>query len=83
MASDTVRIRPETHRKLKELAAAYGQPMPDILDRAVEMLRRQAFLEANNEAFARLRADPKAWAEELEERAVWDTTLMDGLEDDE
>jgi hypothetical protein len=30
---------------------------------------------------ARLRRDPVAWAEELEERRLFENTLMDGLED--
>ncbi len=35
-----------------------------------------------NASFARLRRDPVAWAEELEERRLYENTLMDGLEDD-
>ena len=34
-------------------------------------------------AFSRLRADPVAWAEELKERALWESTPMDGLDPDE
>ncbi len=30
-------------------------------------------------AFQRLRDDPKAWQEELEERKLWEATLPDGL----
>jgi hypothetical protein len=82
MSSLTVRISPQTHAKLKELAQQAGLPMPAVLDRAVDEYERRQFLEGLNEDFARLRSDPKAWAEELAERAVWDATLMDGLEDD-
>ena len=32
-----------------------------------------------NEDFAALRADPKAWQEEQEERALWEKSLADGL----
>jgi hypothetical protein len=32
-------------------------------------------------AYARLQADPVAWEEELAERAVWEVTLADGLDD--
>jgi hypothetical protein len=35
-----------------------------------------------NASFARLRRDPAAWAEELEERRLFENTLMDGLEDE-
>jgi hypothetical protein len=34
-----------------------------------------------NEAYGRLQADPVAWEEELAERALWETTLADGLDD--
>ncbi len=34
---------------------------------------RRQFIARLNEDFARLRSDPAAWAEELEERAAWDS----------
>lgn len=49
---------------------------------STEEERRRRFLEAANEEFARLRADPVAWAQELAERQEWDTTLLDGLKDE-
>ena len=57
--------------------------MQSVIDQAVEAYRRRRFLEAANEEYARLRADPTAWGEELEERRLWDSTLLDALESDE
>lgn len=54
----------------------------DISSLSIENDRRQRFLEEANRQFAALRADPQAWQEEQEERAEWDTVLMDGLEND-
>jgi hypothetical protein len=82
MSSRTVRISPQTHAKLKELAEQAGLPMPAVLERAVDEYERRKFLEGLNEDFARLRSDPKAWADELAERALFEGTLMDDLEDD-
>ena len=82
MASTTVRISDQTHRILQELSASTGQSMQSILDTAIEAYRRELFLRDTNAAFAALRADPEAWREELAERAVWDATLGDGLEED-
>jgi len=82
MSSLTVRVSPQTHAKLKELAQQAGVPMPAVIERAVDEYQRRVFLEECSASFAALRADPKAWAEELAERALWDTTLRDGLEDD-
>lgn len=73
MASATVRIRPETHARLRELADTRDVPMQEVLDDAVERLWRQEMLEMLNRDYATLRADPKRWREELEERALWES----------
>ncbi|HEV8686201.1 MAG TPA: hypothetical protein VGQ84_02935 [Gaiellaceae bacterium] len=72
MASATVRIRPETHERLRQLAEQRDVPMQDVLDAAVERLWRESLLAALNEDYEALRADPGRWREELEERALWD-----------
>jgi predicted transcriptional regulator len=81
MASETVRITPTAHRTLKDLADQTGEPMTVVLEKALEAYRRRKFLEDCNRAYAELKADPKAWAEELKERETWDAALADGLED--
>lgn len=53
--------------------------MRDLLEEAVETLRRTRFLEQANAAFASLRGDAKAWAAVEDERRSWDATLLDGL----
>ena len=42
--------------------------------------QRQRFFEEANADYAALRADPVAWQEVLAERALWENTLMDGLD---
>ena len=54
--------------------------MQALLDEAVEHYRREKLLNAANAAYAKLRADPESWREELAERQQWDATLADGLE---
>ena len=81
MASTTVRVSEHTHELLHKLAAATGEPLQKVLERAVENYRRQQFYAEFNAAYERLRADPVAWDEELAERAAWDVTLADGLDD--
>jgi hypothetical protein len=56
--------------------------MQEVLSKAIDQLERKRFLEEANAGFAALRAEPKAWEEELKERRVWDVTLMDGLKGD-
>ena len=48
----------------------------------VQYDQRDKFLERVNEAYTALRRDPKAWAAEQAERALWDWTLADGLTDE-
>ena len=79
--SAMVRIKPETHFKLRQLAKQAGESMPETLERAVDVLYRKQWLAGLAADYARLRGDKKAWAEELKERALWDKTLGDGLED--
>ncbi len=78
--SVNVRVSKQTHQQLTELAKENGLSMQTVLDRAVEAYRRQSFLEALNADFAALRQDPQAWQEELEERKLWEQTLLDGLD---
>ncbi len=83
MSAPTIPINEGSHRILKELAEQTGQTMTDVLDKAIEAYRRKLFIEQLNAGYAELRADPKAWAEHLAERQLWDSTLMDGLDPDE
>lgn len=83
MASTTVRLNRESWSVLRELAEKSGESMQQVLAEAIEQYRRRKFLEEANVAYAALRADPKAWEGELEERRVLEGTLMDGLEDDQ
>ncbi|HVT79711.1 MAG TPA: toxin-antitoxin system protein [Phycisphaerae bacterium] len=78
----TIRIRSETRAVLEKLAKAEATPMTKMLDKVVDTYRRRKLLEDANADFAALRADPKAWSDELEERKLWERTVGDGLKDD-
>jgi hypothetical protein len=75
MPSVTLQISEETWVILRELAEGAGKPVEEVLERAIEELA--------NEQYAALRADPEAWAEYQKELALWDCTLMDGLDPNE
>jgi hypothetical protein len=79
--SQTVRITEEAHKTLASLAEKSGESMQATLDKAIEAYRRHQVLVETNRAYERLRANPKAWKKELEERKAWDVTLSDGLKD--
>jgi hypothetical protein len=61
------------------MAAESGDSMQDVLEKAVEVYRRQRFLEESNRAFAALRANPKQWRTEQQERDEWSATAADDL----
>ena len=79
MATTTVRLAETTRDTLRQLAAQTGQPMSVVLEMAVECYRRQCIFDQANAAYAALRFDPEAWAEELAERQEWEGTLGDDL----
>ena len=76
-----VRASDETLDRLRRLREVTGESTADLLDRAVELLEQDRFLDAANASFAALRADPAAWREEQSERDLWEGTLADGLTD--
>jgi hypothetical protein len=79
----TVRISEKAHRTLRQLSQSSGEAMQTVLDKALERYRRERFWEEMDAAYAAIQNDPKAVAAEAEERALWDNTLMDGLDRDE
>lgn len=79
----TVRISEKARETLRQLAQSSGEPMQTVLDKALERYRRERFWEEMDAAYAAIQNDPEALAEELKERALWDNTLMDGLDPNE
>lgn len=79
--SSTVRISQQAKETLAEMAEESRRPMTDLLDEAVDQLRRKRFLEALNRQFAELRRDPEAWAKYEAERREWEGALVDDLRD--
>lgn len=81
--STTVRVTGRTHDTLRRLSDALGISMQEAVARAADAYWRRYVIERSNEGYAELMADPEAWQEELEERALWGVTLADGLDEPE
>ena len=77
----TVRISPESDDIIKELAAKKGKSKIIIIQEALEAYRFADRMQQFNESYERLRSDPEAWKQELEEREELEGTLMDGLDE--
>lgn len=80
-ATVSIRVSSEAHRKLRELADKKHKPIGDVFNEAVTLLEREQFWAEYAAAYERLRADPEEWQAYQDELALWDSTLMDGLED--
>ncbi len=80
--SKLVRIAQETYIKLDSLAKYTGLSKQRVLEVALEKLKREKLMESANKAYDQIAKDPKAWQEEQKERALWETTLLDGLHDE-
>jgi len=81
MPAPTIRLRPRSHRALKEIAAATGKSMQDALEEAIEDRRRRIYLEGLNADYARLGKRSRESAAIEAELAIWDRANLDGLED--
>jgi hypothetical protein len=83
MATSSIDVTDSTRDLLHAISQQTGKTIPEILDKAVEEYRRKIFFEGLDQDYAALKADPEAWAQELEERKLFENTLMDGLDPDE
>jgi len=77
-----VRASDEALDRLRRLREVTGESTAELIDRAVELLERDRFLDAANESFAALQADPAAWRAEQAERDLWEVTVADGDADE-
>lgn len=76
----TTRIQESDHQLLRGLAEKTGKQHQEILHEALTRYDRQRLLDEINNAYVRLKSNPKEWAEELDERRAWDNSLSDGME---
>src|SRR3954452_4337132 len=83
MSTPTVPISETSHRLLEKLGRQTGQTPAEVIEKALDAYHWKVFFEQLNAGYAALQADPEAWAEELEERKLWEATLMDGLDPEE
>lgn len=83
MATTQVRVSNSTHQILRNLSMEVGESMQTIIEQAVEQYRRRRFLEGLSQDFKSFRDNsPDSWQDELEERKLWDKTLLDGAGDE-
>jgi hypothetical protein len=77
--SPVVKLKPATHAKLQSIAHAEDRPMGEVVTFLVDRYERERFWKQVRADYARLKADPAAWAEYKAEVDAWDTLSGDGL----
>ncbi|MBA3846204.1 MAG: toxin-antitoxin system protein [Planctomycetes bacterium] len=78
--SVTIRINPAAHDTLRKLANELDRPLTELLDEAIDLLRRQVFLTGLNQDLAALGETERADLDD--EHDCLDGAMDDGLRDD-
>lgn len=78
--AQTIRIEPEAHSILTEIARETHTTLTETLSRAVATYRREVFMQGLAADFAALGANQRS--DDQEERLSWDQTNADGLENE-
>lgn len=68
----TIKIKPETHLKLQEISKSENRPMGEIVTRLVDEYEHQRFWQEAKAQLAKLKVDPVAWKDYLDEMTAWD-----------
>lgn len=74
----TIRGDARTRDKVLALAKQAGRSVGELVKEAIDRYERERLFDAYDRAYARLRADPKAWADYQAEETAWDTASRDG-----
>ena len=77
MQRKTIRISESPYGIIREISRRDGMSMQAVLEQAIEVYRRQTFLEGLNAESAALRVNDVEWQAEKLERAEWDVAMAD------
>lgn len=76
----SIKVATSTYAILKDLATAEKDTMQAILDRVLKEYQTKKFFESVNKAYGQMSSEE--WDDEIEERKLFENTLLDGLEED-
>ncbi|MBC7473281.1 MAG: hypothetical protein H7263_03240 [Candidatus Sericytochromatia bacterium] len=75
MSSTTVRVSNTIRDKIRDISESHGVSIQDVIEKAINFYENKLFLEDLNNAYAKSKKN--------NDDDLWDSTLMDGLEDEE
>lgn len=67
-----IKVKPDTHAKLREISRLQHKPMGDIVTDLVDRYEEELFWKRAKQQMDRLKADPVAWQGYLDEMSEWD-----------
>ena len=82
MPTTTIRLSERAREEARELARLTGKPISQAVESAIRRERRRLFFAQYRHAAAAVAADAGTAEQEAAELALYETTLMDGLEDE-
>lgn len=77
----TARISSISDDIIHELVEKTGKSKIVIIEEALEFYRFRERMRLFNESYEKLRNNKKAWNNELKEREILESSLLDGIED--
>ena len=83
MSFSTIDISATSRELLCVLAEKTGQTQAEVLDKALDVYRRQVFFDRVNLGYAALKADPQACAEFQADQKEWDDAPLNPITNDE
>ncbi len=82
MLTTTIRVSRKTQKALKKLAMKQEMTMEQVIDSMLEQFRREQFLNDLNRGYEALKKNNRAWQQELKERELFESALMDDLQNE-
>lgn len=79
----TIKIKAETHLKLQEISRSEDRPMGEIVTRLVDEYEHLRFWQEAKAQVARLKADPVAWKDYMDEMTEWDEVPNEVLDQED
>ena len=83
MPAQTVRISNQAYIELRDLAKISSKPMTELLEEAIEDLKRKKFFQEFQQSYASLMNESDAASSYKNEVKIFDHPLMDGMEPEE
>lgn len=77
-----VKLKPQTHANLQEIAREDDKPMGEIITFLVDRYCRERFWRGAEQDIDRLKADSDAWNSYRVDIDEWDVATADGLNND-